>query len=548
VFDCWFESGCVPYAQIHYPFNQRRAALNHETRSIIDNDNEALCDFICEGIDQTRGWFYTLHVISTALFNKPAFKNVVCAGLILASDGKKMSKRLGNFVDPKQIIADYGGDALRMYMLHLPATYAESSRFKEEDIKAETKTIMQWINSIKFLIEHIKMYEGISTQGKFPIITPSNLELKNMSDIWIISRLNTCIQRVNDYMSQYEFTKYIDEVFDFIEDYTNWYLKFNRSRLKGKEGNQDWIDSLNTCVYVANQFNLVCTPIAPFLSHTIQLNLQKTGISYYISESALLETFPTENKSIISSEFEHSFKLFQQIADMIRTMRSQVGLSSVKVPIKSVTIYLENPSALENMREYFFSDEMNILNVEIKEQVEPEITLTMKPAYGKLYRADYPKIKNHLLTLNVNNTLLSAGYIELFGHTIPMEQLTINKKSTIQLKANEVISEQNGMSVVLDKTQDDEVKIKHFTRMLIYNTQRIRKASSLRPWNKISFLFTTFSDRLNQWIEMNQENIENSLGYPVIYNSIENAHVYANDSFKYDDEEINVIIYGNTNE
>jgi len=530
VFDCWFESGCVPYAQIHYPFAEG-------TSHIFDN-KEALCDFICEGIDQTRGWFYTLHVLSTALFNKPAFKNVVCAGLILASDGKKISKRLQNYVPPQKIINDYGADSLRLYMLHLPATYAESSRFKEDDIKNETKTILQWVNSIKFLIEHIRMYEG-KVGCDFPFT--KKIENTNNSDNWIISRLNTSIKRIHHFMKSFEFTHYVDEIYDFIEDYTNWYLKFNRSRLKGKETNTDWITSLNICIYVINIFNCLIAPITPFLSHTIGNNLKKYNISYYEKESILLEDFPNVNHELVDNLGERRFKLFQKVAEGIRSLRSQIGLGSVKIPISKVRVYLDNVDDLESMREYFSSDEMNVLHLEINTQETPEYSITINSSYGKQYRNDFVNIKNEISNLTMEQ-LSSNTSLEICGYTISREQLTITKRSNLIVHNTEVLLEKDGLSIILDKTQNNDVKMHHFIRMVIYHTQRIRKNSGIRPWNKLNFYYNTSCIELTEWLSINKEYLESNLGYSVIFNNLE-LDIWSNTIFSHNEIDIKLIIY-----
>ena len=532
VFDCWFESGSVPYGQIHYPFAPK-------TDGIFDG-KEALCDFICEGIDQTRGWFYTLHVLATALFNKPAFKNVVCAGLILASDGHKMAKRLGNYVAPQKVIEEYGADALRLYMLRLPATYAEASRFKDGDIKTETKTLIQWVNSIKFLIEHIKMYEGV-LETKYKYQSPRST---NPFDNWIISRLNTTIRKINSHMANYEFTKYVDTAYDFIEDYTNWYLKFNRDRLKGKETAEDWLISLNTCVYVANQFNLAITPITPFLSHTVHKNFRLMGI--YNKKSAILEKFPEPDSSLVDMTGENKFQLFQKVGEIIRSLRSQVGLGSVKIPIREIYVYLENMKKvglLEEVIDYFYTDEINVLSIQIREMCKPQLVGTMDLKYGKTYRSQFIAIKNALMNLSqleLEHILLEPnGETLLEGVIVPNKTISVLRKSTVQVGENHVSMERDGIMVVLDKTQDKSVQQKHFLRMLVYNTQLVRKNSGIRPWNKISFYY----DMPNIYDEFRQE-LELALGYPIVDSKLENKMEWSsNNPMNVLDKTIHLTIY-----
>lgn len=531
VFDCWFESGSVPYGQIHYPFAP-------ETEGIFDK-KEALCDFICEGIDQTRGWFYTLHVLATALFNKPAFKNVVCAGLILAADGQKMSKRHGNYVAPQKVIEEHGADALRLYMLRLPATYAEASRFKDADIKGETKTIIQWLNSVKFLIEHVKMYEGV-LGTKYSYDRPNS---RNPFDNWICSRLNSTIKSIHEHMSRYEFTRYIDAAYHFIEDYTNWYLKFNRDRLKGKMGADEWLTSLNTCVYVAWHFNLSITPITPFLSHTVHKNLRFLGLS--MESSALLEKYPIPEANLVDLSGETKFHLFQTVGEMVRSLRSQVNLGSVKIPIREVSVYLdslEKSKLLEEVREYFYTDEINILSVSFSQMSKPQLVPSIDMKYGKTYRAQFAPIKTALSQLSVENLeqILDSpeGTIELAGVCVPNSHIQITKKSTISLTENQVQMERDGITVVLDKTQDSLVKRKHTLRMLVYNTQLIRKASGVRPWNKISFYY----DTPNVYFEYKDE-LELALGYPLTENKLESAIWTENTPMNILDKTVHLTIY-----
>jgi isoleucyl-tRNA synthetase len=547
VFDCWFESGSVPLAQLHYPFNT-------ETIGMFD-EKDALCDWICEGIDQTRGWFYTLHVLSTALFNKPAFKNVVCAGLILAKDGKKMSKRLANYTPPMEVIKTFGGDALRMYMLSLGATSADSSCFKDDDIRNDTKTINQWINSVKFLIEHIKMYEGCT--GKTFIV---NTEMEwNDYDLWIMSRLKTTISRIKDYMSSYNFPKITMEIYGFIEDFTNWFLKFNRARLKGKEDTMEkseWLISLNTCVYVVNMFNVAIAPFTPFLSETIYKNLQENNISLFSKESVLLEEYPSdlEGRNLVS---ERRFKLFQSICDTIRSIRNQVGLASVKTPVKNIKLFATNDliiQDLECMREYFNSDEINILNLEISKQTEMNLEVSIDSRFGKIYRAGLKSIKDFLsiqtqeqLKEIVDSEVFKVGDIE-----VKKEHLVVKYVSSIVIEKNEVesICQVNGekITVILDKTQDQSVLEKHFMRMVIYHTQKIRKNSGVRPWFKILFFYKISNSQLKSLLETSMERISIDLGFPVsLEEPSESFGKWADETFSYSlgekEENIHLIIY-----
>lgn len=544
VFDCWFESGSVPLAQHHYPFNSETTGMFEE--------KEALCDWICEGIDQTRGWFYTLHVISTALFNKPAFKNVVCAGLILAKDGKKMSKRLANYTPPMEVIRTFGADTLRMYMLSLGATSADSSCFKDDEIRNETKTLNQWINSVKFLIEHIKMYEGCT--GKTFIV---NQEMGgNDYDKWIMSRLKTTILRIRELMSIYSFPKITIEIYSFIEDFTNWFLKFNRSRLKGKEDETEWLTSLNTCVSVVNMFNVAIAPFTPFLSETIYKNLRENNISLYCKESVLLEEYPSD--SIGRDEIaERRFKLFQTVCDTIRSIRNQVKLASVKVPVKNIKLFATDDQIiddLECMREYFNSEEINILQLEISKQTEMTLEVSIDPRFGKVYKAGLKAIKDFLSiqTQEQLKEIVESKVFKVGENEVKMEHLVVKYVSSIGLGVNEVESicqvNNKKITVILDKTQDESVLEKHFMRMVTYHTQKIRKNSGVRPWFKILFFFNSSNSQLQSLLDCSKERLSIELGFPVsLEPPTSNFGKWADETFSYSigekDFDIHLIIF-----
>jgi len=221
VFDCWFESGSMPYGQIHYPF---------ENKELFENNFPA--NFIAEGLDQTRGWFYTLMVLSTALFDKPAFQNLVCNGLVLAADGKKMSKRLQNYPDPKEVVNKYGADALRLYLVNSPVVRAEPLLFKEEGVKDNIKTIfLPWYNAYRFLVQNTRRLE-CEDGVKF---NPAETEVSNATNVldrWINSASHSLVRYVKQEMEAYRLYTVAPFLVKFIKNLTNIYVRFNRKRLK----------------------------------------------------------------------------------------------------------------------------------------------------------------------------------------------------------------------------------------------------------------------------------------------------------------------------
>ena len=225
VFDCWFESGSMPYAQSHYPFENKK-----------EFEDAFPADFIAEGTDQTRGWFYTLLVLSTALFNKPPFKNLIVNGLVLASDGQKMSKKKKNYPDPLIVVNKYGADALRLYLINSPVVKAESLRFKEEGVKDILKDVfLPWYNAYRFLLQNIETYQNNHGET-FQWCELTFGQSDNVMDKWILSFTQSLLLFVKREMAAYRLYTVLPRLMKFIDNLTNWYVRTNRKRLKG-EGN-----------------------------------------------------------------------------------------------------------------------------------------------------------------------------------------------------------------------------------------------------------------------------------------------------------------------
>lgn len=270
VFDCWFESGSMPYAQAHYPFEGAR-----------EFEDGFPADFIAEGVDQTRGWFYTLLVISTALYNKAPFKNLIVNGLVLASDGQKMSKRKKNYPDPMEIVNKYGADALRLYLINSPVVRAECLRFKEEGVRDVLKDVfLPWYNSYRFLVQNIHMYEKTWNQQfiysedvheKFA----NNPSDKNIMDCWILSFTQSLLEFVLKEMKAYRLYTVVPRLVKFIDQLTNWYVRMNRKRLKGEGGQSDCKTALETLFSVLYCIIRMMAPFTPFFTELMYQNLQK---------------------------------------------------------------------------------------------------------------------------------------------------------------------------------------------------------------------------------------------------------------------------------
>ncbi len=521
VYDCWFESGCVPFASKHYPF---------ENKDMFDN-KEFLCDFICEGLDQTRGWFYTLSVLSTALFNKPAFKNVICSGLILAEDGKKFSKRLGNFIDPIQFCNEYGADALRFYFTGSLAAQGEAFKFNKEHIEAITLKYFQMYNVLKFLLENITKYEKDGNQ--FDINAYLNSD--NVMDNWILARIRTIIVNIGLAMDTYAFHTVKNEILDFIEDLTNWYTKFNRNRLRGRYCSaEEQGYALSVLYRIMHMLSKISAPFIPFLSETMYQLLSTLSsnneLSVHLCDYPTVEQFP--NNEVV----ERRMKRLQMVSRMIRALRMKTkNATSVKVPLKYVKIINEDETFLNDLKELeqYMCEENSALNIiyesncgVTKYNLEPK-----NKEIGQAFKGLAKDIKQQLNEVSqdeiiqyLNGKLLYAdqpdfGIVLNIGYekyTLNETFFTIIKDFDFTLIPNEISMDENNIIVIINHSYDEEVIELHTKRLLIVGIQNIRKHTNLKPWNKIGIYYKTDSELIKTVFTKFHNEIHQELNYPVV--------------------------------
>lgn len=516
VLDCWFESGCVPLAQLHYPF---------ENKNYFDN-REFLSDFICEGIDQTRGWFYTLMVISTAIFNKPAFKKVICSGLILADDGKKFSKRLGNYISPFEVFNNYGSDSLRMYLISSPAAHADSFKFSIDDISSILKKYIQWFNCFKFLIEHIIKYEK---QG-FKFNKDTYKKSQNIMDGWILSRLRIVIINISKYMDELTIYKVKNEIFEFIEDLTNWYIKFNRNRLRGRfcsQSEQGY--AISILYHVVITFSKITAPFIPFLSETIYRKLKQLLPIDLREISVHLCDFPNSNDYIEDFIIERKMKRLQFVAGLVRSLRAKNNqITSAKIPLKSITIINDNKSFLEDLRdlERYLKEEINSITINYNDTIDKFVKYKLLPnnkSIGTKYKSLGNSIKEKLnLTSEEQikkyvNKLLNEITIEVNNETVSLtkEDFEITSELIAPANKNESIIIEDGTIVIVNSTIDDEVLELYIMRLFIVGVQNMRKVTKLRPWDKINIYYKTTDKLINLVVSKFYEKIVQELIYKV---------------------------------
>ncbi|MFA6897269.1 MAG: isoleucine--tRNA ligase [Patescibacteria group bacterium] len=345
VFDCWFESGSMPYAQLHYPF---------ENEDKFEKSFPA--DFIAEGIDQTRGWFYTLMVLSTALFDKPAFKNVIVNGIVLAEDGQKMSKSLKNYPDPRLMLEKYGADALRYYLLTSPVIRAENLRFSEKGVDEVLKRFVLTLwNTYSFLVMNVEL-------NKISQAEILNFEKsENLLDKWILSELNLLVSEVDQEMQNYDLVKASRPLRDFVDKLSNWYLRRSRKRF-ASDDMRDKLAAYGTLHYVLVTFTKVMAPFMPFLAEEIFKNLSER-------KSVHLEAFPEVSVEGINDELSQQMDLVRNVVTLGLAVRAQNRLK-VRMPLATLEIQKEGIEALNDELVEILKEELNVKEVKIVSAVE----------------------------------------------------------------------------------------------------------------------------------------------------------------------------------
>jgi isoleucyl-tRNA synthetase len=477
VLDCWFESGSMPYAQNHYPF---------ENKERFEGNFPA--DFIAEGLDQTRGWFYTLTVLSTALFDKPAFKNVVVNGLVLAEDGRKMSKRLKNYPDPLEVIHRYGADALRLYMINSPVVRAESLRFSEEGVKhALRHLLLPWWNAYAFFITYANI------DGWTPARATDRRD--NLLDRWIQSALARLEQEVTAAMDRYDLQAAVRPFVQFIDDLTNWYIRRSRRRFWKSEDDADKEQAYSTLYEVLLGLSKIAAPFTPFIAETIYRNLRTEEMP----ESVHLCDFPTAADARRDEILEAQMQLAIQAVELARTLRAEYKLKN-RQPLAKLFVVCPDAQLLQTIQplESLLADELNVKSVVFSTDASGLATLRTKPNFKKLG----PKLGPLMIKAAPLIAALSPEQIEALaaGETLPLEidgqplELTADDiEIQRQPKEGMAVMTEGELVVGLETQLDDALIAEGLAREFVHTIQNLRKAEQLEVTQRIRIAYHTES-------------------------------------------------------
>lgn len=476
--DVWFDSGAMPFAQIHYPF---------ENKEMVDNGSIYPADFISEGVDQTRGWFFTLHAISTMVRGSVAFKSVISNGLVLDKNGNKMSKRLGNAVDPFITIDKYGSDPLRWYMMTNASPW-DNLKFDIEGIEEVRRKFFGTLyNTYSFFALYANVDKFTYSEEEVPLSKRPEI------DRWIISLLNTLIKDVTEHYENYEPTKAGRAIADFVgENLSNWYVRLNRKRYWGGEYNQDKIAAYQTLYTCLDTIAKLIAPISPFYSEQLFLDLNKvTGKDK--SESVHLTDFPKYQSEVIDQHLESCMQQAQQVSSMILALRKKAE-KKVRQPLSKAVVPAPDEQTFSEIQYVaeLIKAEVNIKALEIipadadmdnlVKKVKPNFK-TLGKKYGKLMKdiaaalGTFNKTQISEIEQNGRYTLqIDSSEVEILAEDVEI----ITEDMPGWLVANE-----GKLTVALDITVTDELMREGIARELVNRIQNLRKSEGLEITDKI---------------------------------------------------------------
>ena len=513
--DVWFDSGSMPYAQWHYPF---------ENKEKIENNTSYPADFIAEGVDQTRGWFYTLHAISSMVFGKVAYKNVVSNGLVLDKNGQKMSKRLGNGVDPFETLEKYGPDATRWYMITNAQPWDNLKFDIEGIVEVQRKFFGTLYNTYSFFSLYANVDEFDFSQEEIPLNERPEI------DRWVLSKLNSLVQQVDDSFSSYEPTKAGRAIQEFVtEQLSNWYVRLCRRRFWKNDDPRDKVAAYQTLYTCLETISIIASPIAPFFMDRLYLDLNQ-GSKKSTLFSVHLEDFPISDSKVIQSTLESQMELAQRCCSLVLGLRKKERIR-VRQPLQKIMVPIMNQDTvnhLNHVRDLILS-EVNVKELEIITEDNDILVKSIKPNFKTIG----PKYGKHMKALaslisewssDDISSLEAAGEWtgEVNGDVVVLDlnDFVIVTKDI----PGWLVSSEDGLTVALDISISDELKSEGIAREVVNRVQNSRKEKGLDVTDRIAISIES-SEFIQKAIKDNQKYISDEvLANTIVFKDLDNDY------------------------
>lgn len=501
VIDCWFDSGSMPFAQHHYPF---------ENKEVFEKTFPA--QFISEAVDQTRGWFYTLTAISTAIFDTNPFENCIVLGHVLDKHGLKMSKSKGNVVDPFDVLDSVGADACRWHFYTASAPWLPT-RFSPEDVE---ETQRKFLNTLWNVYSFYVLYADID---KFNPLEYKDFVSENVMDKWIISKLNSLIKDVEAHMDNYRITQAALAIEDFVDELSNWYVRRNRSRFWSEKLTEDKIGAYVTLYKVLTTLSLIAAPFVPFITEEIYTNLVR-GLDKNASESVHLCTWPKYDENLIQEELEREMDEAYKIVKLGRSARNSVNIKN-RQPLSSMLV------SSKTLPEYYgriIKDELNIKNITFGADLSSYVEFNIKPnlpVLGKKYGRYIPQIRKEIASMDQMELAQKIRQGEKVAINIDENEIELNEENLlVTMKGLEgfAFAGEGTIGVVLNTTITEELKEEGQLREILSKIQNMRKEKEFEVADRIK-LYVSGNEALEKVVKKFEDSIrKETIAEEVLYN------------------------------
>ncbi|MCP4304615.1 MAG: isoleucine--tRNA ligase [bacterium] len=486
VLDCWFESGSMPYAQIHYPFeNEERFSRRYPA------------NFIAEGLDQTRGWFYTLVVLGSALFDEAPFQNCIVTGMILAEDGRKMSKSLKNYPDPSHVLDEFGADALRAYLINSPVVKADPLRFSESGVREVVRTVLlPFWNAYSFFTTYAEA-DGITLADITDAAPPAE---RTEIDRWILSVLQSLISRVNSEMEDYRLYNVIPPILGFIDDLTNWYIRRSRRRFWSQRGTGDDSDKITafaTLYEVLVTFAKVAAPVLPFIAEELYQRLVR-NLDEASPQSVHHTDYPVADATTIDKDLERDMETVRTIVTLGHGLRKRNEVK-VRQPLSTLTVITRDATiaAAISSHEALIAEEMNVAEVRIDSVEDHLVHLTAQANFKTLGPRLGPATKAVAAEIAQLPHEAVSGLLDGGSHTVADTKITATD-IVVRRKPREglVVAAEGSLSVALDVSVTPELAVEGVAREVVSSIQGLRRSLGLDVSDRVTLIWHAETDDL----------------------------------------------------